>query len=479
MRIGCPAPGAPTVTWGTANTRSWAPPAAPPVTKPDLEGLTIEDEIKRSQLMEDIAQGSRKLTNYEKQNLTFGRERLKNLTEELEFKREGLKLSVEERRFLMHLAQGGELLDFNKRRDFHTEQAKKDLQFGTGWNQSMDQMRVDSESIFNQLGTQLPVKLKDGLVTAMEAGLDGAQSIGDAMRSMAVDVMKMIRNAFLQRIAGNIVGALPGGKGKSNKGDGGTWVQKGGLIRAQGGLFVPGTGSGDSVPAMLEPKEYVLNRNAVAAMGGPAALDKINFGAAPRFGGRMALNEDPLSSRMTGLYYATGSPELDELLEKMRVKEEKRKAKKAEKRALWTSFATMLASAAVFKGMDAASEKGWFKGKKTPTSTFPSPPAERRLAQQGGVVRRYGLGNGYQAGGSVRGLSAPSSSTNNINISISTGSNNETEENASPQQGGQNINADNGSTSKEFAKRISEAVKRVIAEEQRVGGSLSPGGRRR
>ena len=95
------------------------------------------------------------------------------------------------------------------------------------------------------------------------------------------------------------------------------------------------------------------------------------------------------------------------------------------------------------------------------------------------MVRRYGLGNGYQAGGSVRGLSAPSSSTNNINISISTGSNNETEENASPQQGGQNINADNGSTSKEFAKRISEAVKRVIAEEQRVGGSLSPGGRRR
>ncbi len=44
-----------------------------------------------------------------------------------------------------------------------------------------------------------------------------------------------------------------------------------------------GHGSGDTVPALLEPQEYVLNRNAVRGLGGPGVLDKINFGMFPRF----------------------------------------------------------------------------------------------------------------------------------------------------------------------------------------------------
>jgi tail lysozyme len=55
------------------------------------------------------------------------------------------------------------------------------------------------------------------------------------------------------------------------------------IHRARGGHINLGAPSGDSVPAMLERGEYVLNRNAVAAIGGPQALDSINFGAAPRF----------------------------------------------------------------------------------------------------------------------------------------------------------------------------------------------------
>jgi TP901 family phage tail tape measure protein len=365
------------------------------------------------------------------------------------------------------------------------EQAILDTKFSAGWASGMGQVREEGETIFNLLGEQLPVKLRDGLVSAMEAGLDGAQSIGDAMRAMAVDVLKMIRGAFLQNIATNIVGTMPGGK---KTGGGKKGLQSGGFIHAQGGLSVPGSGSGDKIPIMAEPNEYVLNRNAVAAMGGPAALDKINFGAAPRFGGRMALNEDPLSSRMSGLYHATGSPELDELIGQMRAKEEERQAKKAEKRALWTSFATMLASAAVFKGMDAGKEKfGKWKQRRASEHIYgpggpgsaAGPPIPKPKHQMGGAVRRYGLGNGYQTGGAVRGLSAPSSSTNNININVSTGSNNETGGDAGPQQGGQDIGTDNGSSSKEFAKKVSDAVKRVIAEEQRMGGSLSPGSRRR
>jgi hypothetical protein len=43
----------------------------------------------------------------------------------------------------------------------------------------------------------------------------------------------------------------------------------------QTGAFVPGSGSGDKVPAMLEAGEFVLNRNAVQAAG-PQNLDRFN-----------------------------------------------------------------------------------------------------------------------------------------------------------------------------------------------------------
>jgi len=376
--------------------------------------------------------------------------------------------------------------------------------FAEGWGGGMERVKDDSETIFNLLGEQLPAQLRNGLVSAMEAGLDGAKSIGDAMRAMAVDVLKMIRHAFLQRIASNIVGTLPGGPTDTSK-------RTGGLIRAQAGLFVPGTGSGDTVRANLEPGEYVLNRNAVAAMGGERALNKINFSAAPRFGNKMRVNEDPFSSRMSGLYYATGSPELEELAAKMREKDEERAAKKAEKRALWTSFATMVASAAVFKGMEVAKDKGWgpsnwgqklktgkanlgnrLRGgdkstwvdihgsaySRMPQSQIDTTPTAWPNKQYGGTVGRHGLGSGYQAGGSVQGLSTPTSNTNNISINISTGSSDQQRSGAS-KQGGQDINADGGGTARDFSMKVAAAVRTVIAEEQRVGGTLSPGARRR
>lgn len=54
------------------------------------------------------------------------------------------------------------------------------------------------------------------------------------------------------------------------------------LGKQRGGPINTGAASGDSVPAMLERGEYVLNRNAVSAMG-KGNLDAINFGAAKRF----------------------------------------------------------------------------------------------------------------------------------------------------------------------------------------------------
>jgi hypothetical protein len=50
------------------------------------------------------------------------------------------------------------------------------------------------------------------------------------------------------------------------------------------GGMVGGSGSGDKMPAMLEPGEGVINRKAVAAMGGKRAIDGLNA-AVPRFQG--------------------------------------------------------------------------------------------------------------------------------------------------------------------------------------------------
>src|SRR5690606_3636785 len=54
------------------------------------------------------------------------------------------------------------------------------------------------------------------------------------------------------------------------------------LFKQRGGPIDIGRPSGDSVPAMLERGEYVLNRRAVAAIG-KDKLDAINFGKHARF----------------------------------------------------------------------------------------------------------------------------------------------------------------------------------------------------
>jgi hypothetical protein len=58
---------------------------------------------------------------------------------------------------------------------------------------------------------------------------------------------------------------------------------RGGAIGAQNGMYISGNRTGDLNPAMLEDGEYVFNRNAVKALGGPDELDRLNFGMAPRF----------------------------------------------------------------------------------------------------------------------------------------------------------------------------------------------------
>lgn len=60
--------------------------------------------------------------------------------------------------------------------------------------------------------------------------------------------------------------------------------------RARGGSIYDGAPSGDTVPAMLERGEYVLNKKAVAKVG-RGRLDAINFHEAPRFAFGGAIGE--------------------------------------------------------------------------------------------------------------------------------------------------------------------------------------------
>jgi TP901 family phage tail tape measure protein len=75
-----------------------------------------------------------------------------------------------------------------------------------------------------------------------------------------------------QRVQPNIfaAGAPSAGRGKAPK-----------KMQSGGSAWVPGSGSGDRIPAMLEPGEYVVNRN--AAQKNKGLLNHINFKSAPRF----------------------------------------------------------------------------------------------------------------------------------------------------------------------------------------------------
>ena len=110
--------------------------------------------------------------------------------------------------------------------------------------------------------------LKDAMMSISDPSM-GAKDIG---RNMLLGVLGSIQAEASGRFADNFTNLL------FNR-------QQGGVINAQNGMYISGNRTGDKNPAMLEDGEYVLNRNAVQAMGGARAIDSLNFGMAPRFAG--------------------------------------------------------------------------------------------------------------------------------------------------------------------------------------------------
>jgi tape measure domain-containing protein len=115
----------------------------------------------------------------------------------------------------------------------------------------------------------------DSKTTAFKNSVSGnfrslaSASIG-AIASLARETQETLRSLKVKSAEGIYVSTKAGGDD---------------TVKAQkGAVIVPGSGSGDKVPALLEPGEVVINRKAAAALGGAQKVNRLNK-MVPRFAG--------------------------------------------------------------------------------------------------------------------------------------------------------------------------------------------------
>lgn len=146
---------------------------------------------------------------------------------------------------------------------------KLKLEALTAINQKYDeqQQKINTISKIQQTSNQL-AKDFSGAITDW---ITGAQSFGDAMKNI---LQQLIAQLIQAAIYATIVAACTGGGG----GFAARWKGAFGNAFASGGsVDGPGTGTSDSVPAMLSNGEYVLNAQAVDRLGVPF-LNGLNTG---------------------------------------------------------------------------------------------------------------------------------------------------------------------------------------------------------
>lgn len=146
---------------------------------------------------------------------------------------------------------------------------KLKLEALTAINQKYDeqQQKINTISKIQQTSNQL-AKDFSGAITDW---ITGAKSFGDAMKSV---LQQLISQLIQAAIYATIVAACTGGGG----GFAARWKGAFGKAFASGGSVAgPGTGTSDSIPAMLSNGEYVLNAQAVDRLGVPF-LNGLNTG---------------------------------------------------------------------------------------------------------------------------------------------------------------------------------------------------------
>jgi lambda family phage tail tape measure protein len=119
----------------------------------------------------------------------------------------------------------------------------------------------------DDVATRINGDVENAFVTMFEQIGSGAKTAKEAFRDFARAVIASIQRIAAQKLAEQLFGGS--GKGGGGGGIGGfvsSALQFFGLKFATGGP-VPGTGTGDTVPAMLTPGEFVVRRDAVQRIG--------------------------------------------------------------------------------------------------------------------------------------------------------------------------------------------------------------------
>jgi hypothetical protein len=152
---------------------------------------------------------------------------------------------------------------------------------------TIEQMAVASDSTARRMA-QLKQGIESGVQQAFTnfftTGIEQAHSFGGAMAALALDVVRSLQQIAAQMLATlatqkllNLVGLGSGAAGGASI----ATEMMNATLGLAGGGSVPGIGSGDTVPAMLTPGEFVMRRAAVQSPGTLALLQQINRGMQP------------------------------------------------------------------------------------------------------------------------------------------------------------------------------------------------------
>ena len=134
-----------------------------------------------------------------------------------------------------------------------------------GYEKTGDKTKSATEKMA-EAGKKMASSLKGSTANVTGSFNSMVNATGDGLRIMGKNVSKALSAVGVKKAVSFSIEKV---------GDAAKGFQKGGVI-------VPGQGDGDKVPALLEPGEVVLNKKAVAAMGGASRANSINR-KIPRF----------------------------------------------------------------------------------------------------------------------------------------------------------------------------------------------------
>ena len=415
-----------------------------------------------------------------------------------------IALSNTIKRYEEQIALRKDALDIT--RDDVNEQVKLDKQiirtnnsFAGRFKTSFGNLKYEGEEILLKLGGDLPRMFADGLVNGIKAAIRESDNLGEALMGIAGNFLDAISTAMMQSAVYSILGSA----GFNMAGAAGSVPapkQKGGFIRAQSGMYISGTGSGDKYPALLENGEYVLNRNAVMAMGGPSELDKLNFSMAPRFasGGSFATELNDLNSMEEGMttYGLENSKLYNELRDVERAKQAEKRRKAFERKKMIAGIVGSVAGMAVSLGISAGVNK-FGSNQSTPQKIGEEygQLAMRTKFQTGGsigsrlsdtipayaegglysspIIKKYGVG--MQNGGMYGGSSNNSNTVSNTNATNSFNFNTTVNRDGTIQMGADSTSykQQDVELSNNLNSQVYKTVLDVIKQQQRFGGTLA------